>query len=85
MKSHARANTLQSLQPSHLKQHIQIHLVAHSVAIHHHQQVKTKTFAIKVFIQIEDIFFIFSLSHRFRLLKISPLKFSKNKKISIFL
>ena len=54
MKSHARANTLQSLQPSHLKQHIQIHLVAHSVAIHHHQQVETKTFAIKVFIQIEE-------------------------------
>ena len=41
MKIHARANTLQSLQPSHLKQHIQIHLVA-SVAIHHHQQVETK-------------------------------------------
>ena len=56
MKSHARANTLQSLQPSHLKQHIQIHLVEH---IHHHQQVETKTFAIKVFIQIEDIFSYF--------------------------
>ena len=59
MKSHTRANTLQSLQPSHLKQHIQIHLVAHSVAIHHHQQVETKTFAIKVFIQIEEIFSYF--------------------------
>ena len=59
MKSHARANTLQSLQPSHLKQHIQIHLVAHSVAIHHHQQVETKTFAIKVFIQIKEIFSYF--------------------------
>ena len=58
MKSHARANTLQSLQTSHLKQHIQIHLVA-SVAIHHHQQVETKTFAIKVFIQIEEIFSYF--------------------------
>ena len=55
MKSHARANTLQSLQPSHLKQHF----VAHSVAIHHHQQVETKTFAIKVLIQIEEIFSYF--------------------------
>ena len=79
MKSHARANTLQSLQPSHLKQHIQIHLVAHSVAIHHHQQVEAKTFAIKVFIQIKQSCFIFSLSHRLRLLKISLLKFSGEK------
>ena len=37
MYSCARANTLQSLQLSHLKQHIQILLVAHSAAIHHNQ------------------------------------------------
>ena len=37
MYSRAQANTLQSLQLSHLKQHIQILLVAHSAAIHHNQ------------------------------------------------
>ena len=43
MYSRAQANTLQSLQLSHLKQHIQILLVAHSAAIHHHSSSVSPT------------------------------------------